>query len=239
MGYGIDIASIDSLIFSPEPVVRPWGRETPIFSRDEFAMRRLDISAGKDFLLDTGTGEATVFVESGVLEAGGAAVDAGHLVSVAAGEQKLLSAAQDSVAYVFSGPQDPSFAAVYDQAQPTSDVREKYWGRIESVVSRAYAGKRLLVNTDKHSSMEYHCDKTEGYYIHSGTLLVRVRAGRAEEKVFELSAGQAMLIPRGLMHQRGGRHDAVIMEVSTKDDDADSFLVEDGQTTPMPGLLKP
>jgi len=146
---------------------------------------------------------------------------------------------EDSVVYIFSGPQVLSRRAICEVAHSTTDVRDKYWGKIETIVSKDYAGKRIFCEAGKHSSLEYHCKKIEGYFIHSGSLLVRLRAGRAEDKLFELTAGQALFIPPGLMHQRGSRGGAVIIEISTPDDDSDSFLVEDGQKSPMPGLIRP
>ena len=144
---------------------------------------------------------------------------------------------EDNVVYILSGPKKQSGVARFDIVDSTTDVREKYWGEIETIVSRDYAGKRIYCAAGKHSSLEYHCKKTEGYYIHSGTIFLRVRAGRAEDKFLKLKAGDAILIPPGLMHQRGSKDGGVILEISTSDDDADSFLVEDGQKTPMPGLL--
>jgi len=143
---------------------------------------------------------------------------------------------EDSFVYILSGPKVLSRPATCEVSHTTADVREKYWGKIETIVSKDYAGKRIFCEAGKHSSLEYHCKKTEGYYIHSGALVVRVRAGRAEDKLFELTAGQAMFIPPGLMHQRGSRVGAVVIEISTSDDDSDSFLVEDGQKSPMPNL---
>ena len=65
---------------------------------------------------------------------------------------------------------------------------------------------------------------------------MRLRAGRAEDRYFELELGTASFTPPGLMHQRGGLEDTVIIEISTRDEDSDSFLVEDGQKTKMPNL---
>ena len=76
----------------------------------------------------------------------------------------------------------------------------------------------------------------ETYFIHSGRLLVRLRAGRGQDRWFTLGPGTLLNIPPGLMHQSGALEDTVIMEVSTHDEDADSFLVEDGERFPMPRL---
>jgi len=116
------------------------------------------------------------------------------------------------------------------------DFRSKYWGSIETIVNGAYTGKRLIFRKGQHSSLHFHCAKTETYFIHSGKLLIRLRAGRGEDRFFELPAGYTLNIPPGLMHQSGALEDTVVMEVSTHDEDSDSFLVEDGQRIPMPRL---
>ena len=104
------------------------------------------------------------------------------------------------------------------------------------MVNAKYTGKRLFFGKGQHSSLHFHCNKLETYYIHSGELLVRLRAGRGEDRSFTLKKGDTLLIPPGLMHQDGGLEDTVIIEVSTHDVDSDSFIVEDGATTAMPGF---
>jgi D-lyxose ketol-isomerase len=43
-------------------------------------------------------------------------------------------------------------------------------------------------------------------------------------------AGESYDVRPGVMHMRIGLEDTVIIEVSTRDSDSDSYLVEDGQT---------
>ena len=76
------------------------------------------------------------------------------------------------------------------------------------------------------SSLHFHCKKTETYFIHSGKLLLRLRAGQGNDKFFVLKPGQAVDITPGLMHQAGGVEDTAIIEISTRDYDTDSFIVE-------------
>jgi mannose-6-phosphate isomerase-like protein (cupin superfamily) len=112
----------------------------------------------------------------------------------------------------------------------TSDFREKYWGTIETVVSQDMAGKRIELRADSQSSLEFHCSKVETYYIHSGKVKVGLRIGRGENRSVIVAAGETFEVPPGLMHMRIGIEDSVIIEVSTRDDDRDSHLVEDGRT---------
>ena len=77
--------------------------------------------------------------------------------------------------------------------------------------------------------MEYHIKKKESYYIETGTLKVGLRIGRAKNRSILLNEGDVFHIPVGLMHMRIAETDCVIIEVSTKDDDGDSHIVEDGR----------
>jgi mannose-6-phosphate isomerase-like protein (cupin superfamily) len=115
-------------------------------------------------------------------------------------------------------------------ASRASDFRDKYWGSIETVVSQEVAGKRILLRANCQSSLEFHCCKVESYYIHSGKVKVGLRIGRGENRNVIVGAGESFEVPPGLMHMRIGIEDSVIIETSTRDDDRDSHLVEDGRT---------
>jgi mannose-6-phosphate isomerase-like protein (cupin superfamily) len=173
-------------------------------------------------------------VEAGKFEAGEATVEQGQLLNIGPGTRLTMRGLPAATAYLFRGAAqglETGSAAV-----PTSDFRSKYWGSIETIVNGAYTGKRLCFRKGQHSSLHFHCTKTETYFIHSGRLLIRLRAGRGEDRFFELPAGYTLNIPPGLMHQSGALEETVIMEISTHDEDSDSFLVEDGQRIPMPRL---
>jgi mannose-6-phosphate isomerase-like protein (cupin superfamily) len=114
--------------------------------------------------------------------------------------------------------------------KPTTDVREKYWGRIESIFSGEIAAKRIFVQKGGQGSLEFHVEKRETYYIHSGLVRVGLRIGRAENRSIVMRPGESYDMQPGVMHLRIGLEDSVIIEVSTRDSDSDSYLVEDGQT---------
>ena len=80
------------------------------------------------------------------------------------------------------------------------------------------------------SSLEFHVKKKESYYIESGTLKVGLRIGRARNTSITLRQGDVFHINPGLMHMRIAKTDVVIIETSTKDDDGDSHIVEDGRS---------
>jgi len=59
--------------------------------------------------------------------------------------------------------------------------KDKYWGYITSVFADDdFALKKIFMKKGSQSSMEYHCNKDEFYYIFSGKLKVGHRIGRAE-----------------------------------------------------------
>ena len=234
--YGIDIKTLDRFITIPRYKKKSWGTMCTIADTTEFRFERLEIIAGKSAPFSTNAKrEATIFVEEGALIVGKTAVERHHSIRIAPKKQIVLRATANAVLYVFYG--SPTKKSGSEKPLRTTDFRDKYWGTIETIISTSgYAAKRMLVKKGYAASLEYHCRKLESYFIHSGKLLLRLRAGRGEDRFFEMEAGNAALIPPGLMHQRGGTEDAVIIEISTKDEDSDSFLVEDGAKHPMSRL---
>lgn len=110
----------------------------------------------------------------------------------------------------------------------TYDLRDKYWGKIETIFSAKIAGKIMNISKGIQGSLEYHLEKVESYYIESGKLSVGLRFGRAEDKNVILSEGDSFIIEPGTMHSRKGLTDCKVIEISTEDNDSDSFLVTDG-----------
>jgi len=108
---------------------------------------------------------------------------------------------------------------------------EKYWGSITTIESTdKFVLKHIFMRKNTQSSMEYHVEKDEWYYVLSGKLKVGMRIGRAKNKSVVMSAGDIIHIPKGLMHMRMALEDTVIVEWSDKDNDSDSNIVEDGTT---------
>jgi mannose-6-phosphate isomerase-like protein (cupin superfamily) len=114
--------------------------------------------------------------------------------------------------------------------EPIKSV-EKYWGKMDTLFEGDdFTVKRIFMKAGSQSSLEYHVRKEESYYIESGVLRVGLRIGRAKNKSILLHKGDIFHIPVGLMHMRIAETDVVIIEKSSKDDDGDSHLVEDGKT---------
>jgi len=109
------------------------------------------------------------------------------------------------------------------------DEKEKYWGSIATIVDDEYAGKRIVMKKNTQSSLEFHCSKTESYFLQSGLLRIGIRYGRSENSSIVLKPGQAFTIFPGLMHMRIAEEDLILLEISTRDSDSDSYLVEDGK----------
>lgn len=225
--YGINIDTLDTLIGNPTGAILVEG--------PEFRLERLSLPKdGSIELRGDEVFETTLWMEEGHATIAGTDIKAQEGITLPPQQKFEVQAKAATIAYLFFGP--PDGKSEYLTKIVSSDRRDKYWGTIESIVSKGYAGKRMLVRKGGQASLEYHCKKIEGYYIHSGKLLLRFRAGRGEDRFFKLEAGKTVFIPSGLMHQRGGVEDTVIIEISTRDDDSDSFLVEDGQKVPMPQL---
>jgi mannose-6-phosphate isomerase-like protein (cupin superfamily) len=115
------------------------------------------------------------------------------------------------------------------KSKPIKHV-EKYWGNMTTLFENEdITVKRIFMKADTQSSLEYHCKKKESYFIETGTLKVGIRVGRAKNKSLILNEGDIFHIPIGLMHMRIALTNCVIIEYSTKDDDSDSHIVEDGR----------
>lgn len=258
MGYGLTFDDVKK-INCPAPMPASWGSVTRCTEVEQFSLHRIELKPGEVQPLHVYPGgEGRLFVEAGdvvvrSLDADGVE----QAVLVRKGETHPIGkflvhgffSKSGAIAYLFGSytgmldravtaePRHRACAAAVLEAsnlapggRPTTDVREKYWGRIETILDGDVAGKRLLVKKDGQSSMEFHVHKHETYFIHSGLLKVGLRVGRAENRSIVLKAGESYDIHPGVMHMRIALEDTVIMEVSTRDSDSDSHLVEDGQT---------
>lgn len=259
MSYGLTLDQVRH-VNHPAPLPAAWGSITSCTKMPQYRLYRIDLSAGGAQPLHFHpTGPYQLFVESGevvarLLDRDGRAT-AGRLV--AGGVLPLptfsvysFGSSGGATAYLFGPHSEGELQAfsVETQAaataaaarlftaklenigQPTADVREKYWGRIETILSSDVAGKRILVRKGGQSSLEFHVEKRETYYIHSGLLKIGLRIGRAENHSIVLGPGDSYDVNPGVMHMRMALEDTVIIEASTRDSDSDSYLVEDGQT---------
>ncbi len=112
------------------------------------------------------------------------------------------------------------------------NTKTKYWGQIITLFNNKkfnLAAKVIFMNKNTQSSLEYHLNKTEAYYIELGMIHLGLRYGRAKQSIIKLSAKSSFFMSRGIMHMRISKKDSMIVEISTFDEDSDSYIVEDGK----------
>jgi mannose-6-phosphate isomerase-like protein (cupin superfamily) len=259
MSYGLTLDQVRH-VNHPIPMPAAWGSIASCTQMPQYGLYRIDLSAGGVQPLHFHpTGPYQLFVESGeavvrLIDKEGRATAgtllAGGVLPLPTFSVYSLASGGGATAYLFgphSGGELQAFpvetqetataaasglyaARLQDIGQSTTDVREKYWGRIETILSSDVAGKRILVRKGGQSSLEFHVEKRETYYIHSGLLKIGLRIGRGENHSIVLGPGDSYDVNPGVMHMRMALEETVIIEASTRDSDADSYLVEDGQT---------
>lgn len=116
-------------------------------------------------------------------------------------------------------------------------VVPKGWGEERWIHNdELYCGKILVLKQGKHCSLHYHKQKTETFYIASGRLrmeLTDLEQAKQQppviSEVFELGAGDAILLRPGMVHRFTGLAEVTeIFEFSTQHFDADSHRVLKG-----------
>ena len=113
----------------------------------------------------------------------------------------------------------------------------KGWGEERWIHNdELYCGKILVVNEGKRCSLHYHKLKTETFYVQQGRLHFELTDLESAEQappvireVFELKAGDALLLKPGMVHRfRSLEGDAHIFEFSTQHFDEDRHRIEVG-----------
>jgi len=117
------------------------------------------------------------------------------------------------------------------RARKPVHVEPKGWGREVWVANNPlYCGKILEIRKGLRCSLHYHKRKTESFYLRSGKLRVRVKESPENELIeeFDLTAGDCMDVPPGLVHQMEALEDAELSEFSTQHFDSDSYRLIKG-----------
>lgn len=243
--YGIHFDEIEKQIYTPERQKKDWGYFTRAANEESYGLDQVIIGQGKVAVLEPPDyqGREVMFY----LESGQALVGANKLIPEDTlffppgnfSQSLKIEAEKDSILYVFFGFPQKSDEDKTIKKATTFDIRRKDWSEnlIEIIVNREFSGKKIFFKKRNNSGLNFHCQKTESYFIHSGKLLLRLRAGHAEDRYYVLGPGQAIKITPGLMHQAGGLEDTVIIESSSHDEDTDSFIVEN-DFNEMPRLKK-
>jgi len=227
MSYGINFDDVRKANH-PEKIGTNYGYFIDAIDEMEFSLKQIFFKKGTNAGLKL---RGVLFIESGDLKIDNQNLKKGNILRVNSNIIKELKAKKDSLVYLFSG--NPIYPPSKLRLRKTFDVREKYWGKIETIVNDDkinLSGKRIFMKKGRQSSLEYHVRKKEGYFLQSGKLKIGLRVGRAENKSVILNQGDSYVMYPGLMHMRIALEDSVIIEASTKDDDKDSHLVEDGKT---------
>ena len=105
----------------------------------------------------------------------------------------------------------------------------KYWGNMATLFKNMKGSVKVInMLKDTQSSMEFHINKKESYFICSGKIKLGLRYSRAKQKSLIINKDNSFLMNPGTMHMRMSLKDTFILEMSTKDEDNDSIIVEDG-----------
>jgi len=117
------------------------------------------------------------------------------------------------------------------RAREPVNVVPKGWGREVWIANNEhYCGKVLEINQGKKCSLHFHKLKTESFYLRVGKLRVRVKKSpdSTTTEEFELSEGDCMDVPPGLVHQMEALEDAELLEFSTQHFNSDSHRLIKG-----------
>ena len=117
------------------------------------------------------------------------------------------------------------------RARQPIHVEPKSWGREVCIANNPlYCGKILEIRKGHKCSLHFHKLKTESFYLHSGRLRVRVKESVDSALIdeFEMTAGQCMDVPPGLVHQMEALEDAELFEFSTQHFNSDSHRLIEG-----------
>jgi mannose-6-phosphate isomerase len=94
---------------------------------------------------------------------------------------------------------------------------DKPWGHeLIWALAEGYCGKVLFVRAGQSLSLQFHREKDESWYVHSGRAELQVGAvGEAVLKTEVIVAGAALRLRPGTVHRVTALEDTTILEVST------------------------
>jgi mannose-6-phosphate isomerase-like protein (cupin superfamily) len=111
-------------------------------------------------------------------------------------------------------------------------IVEKGWGcEVIFASEDLYCGKMMCFHANEKTSMHFHAEKTETFYVLEGEFIITtLNTKDASRHVTHLTKGQTMKIPRLVPHQIEAKINGEIIEVSTHDCPEDSYRVEEGSS---------
>ena len=108
--------------------------------------------------------------------------------------------------------------------------KTKYWGTIYDLLQNKLGAIKIIeMNKDTQSSMEFHINKKENYFIEYGEMNLGIRYSRGLNGLIKLKKNNSFLMKPGTMHMRMAKKNCRIIEMSNKDMDSDSIIVHDGK----------
>ena len=95
------------------------------------------------------------------------------------------------------------------------EVGERSWGR-ELLIAHTdhYIGKLLFIKSGHAGGLQYHVEKDESFFLHTGAVRVDYDGGEGLVS-FELEPGQTVHVPPGAPHRVTALEDSMLFEVST------------------------
>jgi quercetin dioxygenase-like cupin family protein len=102
------------------------------------------------------------------------------------------------------------------------EIHEKVWGKEIWITNNdKYCGKILEFKKDHYSSYHYHTEKTETWFVLSGTLTLKYE----NDETTILNPGDVVHLTPYTLHQLSAASDASILEVSTPHQDSDTTRI--------------
>lgn len=96
------------------------------------------------------------------------------------------------------------------------DVGPRNWGR-EVLIAKTpqYLGKVLYMNAGCAGGLQYHREKVETFFLHSGRAIVTTDKGDGILTDLVMEPGESYHIPAGAVHKVTALEDCVFFECST------------------------
>jgi mannose-6-phosphate isomerase-like protein (cupin superfamily) len=112
------------------------------------------------------------------------------------------------------------------------DIIQKGWGYEKIIVNeKDYCGKVLYFLKDEKTSMHYHINKHETFYVLSGEFDIKIIYTKDASHVkHHLTAGMKLPISQNTPHQIIALTCGEIIEFSSHDDPMDSYRIEEGSS---------
>jgi len=104
---------------------------------------------------------------------------------------------------------------------------EKVWGKEYWIVNNdRYCGKELHLKEGYQSSLHYHKDKDETFYIIKGSMFLEVEDDNVW-LIIPLKVGDIIDVPKGVKHRFSAYEgDCIFIEFSSHHDDNDTYREE-------------